>query len=176
MPMRMILGGLLALLVSGCTLPLSQSGGTLSPENQILPTPTSVFHPFFDAHKIMEGICFEAGFDAAGRVFVLRNPDELIEFFDLADNSRLCRHPVGRRHFDFDTGHVLAGGWSRGMGCVASHEIIRVQRDDEAKMLTIDLDFTVEGICNYELVRPFWLSIDQAADYSITIKVIHAVG
>ena len=119
----------------------------------------------------MSGICFEAALDAAGKVFVLHNPQEHIQFYDLADNSKLCRHPVLRNAFDFSNGRVLAGLWSYGKGCTARHDVLAVNRDDAAKTLTIQLQFVTEGACDYELIRPFWIGLDGVNDYQINIQV-----
>lgn len=119
----------------------------------------------------MSGICFEAALDAAGRVFVLRSADEHIRFYDLADASGLCRQPVQRHPFSFEGGRVLAGLWSAGRGCDALHEIDDVLRDDTARAFFVRLRFITLGGCNYELVRPFWIGIDQAADYAIELRV-----
>lgn len=124
-----------------------------------------------DMLPILSGICFEAAWDAAGQVFILRNADDHIRFYDLADNSGLCRRPVTRHPFDFTQGEVLAGLWSRGYGCVARYDIFDYARDDEAKTARIVLDFVTEGHCPYELVRGFWVSIPNAQDYTIDIQV-----
>jgi hypothetical protein len=123
------------------------------------------------ANKVMEGICFESAFDAAGRTFVLRNDTDLTNLFDLADNSRLCRHPVSRGTFDYSTGSVLAGTWSKGIGCKARHDLMKVKTREDKKLIKIVLDFVTEGACNYELVRPYWVGVSGAKDYAIKIKV-----
>ena len=89
----------------------------------------------------------------------------------MADNSHLCRHPVTRIPFDFSSGRVLAGLWSKGVGCTAHHNLTNFQRDDAAKKIVIQLQFVTEGDCNYELVRPFWIGINSAADYTIEFVV-----
>jgi len=139
-------------------------------------TPISSATPFpaglVDALPVMSGICFEAANDAAGQVFVLRNAEDHIHFYDLADNARLCRRPVTRYPFDFSSGAVLAGLWSRGQGCVARHDILSVERDDSKRQISIRLQFITEGDCNYELVRPFWVGIPDAQAYDIHIEVV----
>jgi hypothetical protein len=119
----------------------------------------------------MSGICFEAAFDAADSVFVFRNAIEHIRFYGLADQSALCRHPVARNPFDFSNGRVLAGLWSKGIGCTARHDVLEVLQDDAAKSLQIRLRFVTEGDCNYELLRPFWIGLDGVSDYEIRIEV-----
>lgn len=124
-----------------------------------------------DENPTMSGICFEAAWDAAGQVFVIRNAEEHIRFYGLSDNSQLCRRAVTRYPFDFSTGRVLAGLWSRGRGCTARHDVLDRQRDDNARTLAIHLRFVTEGDCPYDLVRPFWIGLDGVSDYAITITV-----
>jgi len=129
--------------------------------------PTQPPLPWSDESPVVSGICFEAAFDAAGEVFILRDADSHIHFYELADNSLLCRHPVTRNPFDFNRGRVLAGLWNKGIGCTARHDMMNFERDDSAKTIVIRLAFITEGDCDYELVRPFWLGIPHAADYEI---------
>jgi len=124
-----------------------------------------------DVLPLMSGICFEAAYDAAERVFVLRSAAELEAFYGLADNSRLCRRPVTRYAFDFTGGAALIGTWTRGMGCIARHELLDVARDEAARSIGLSFRFVVEGDCAYELVRPLWLAIDQGASYDISLRV-----
>lgn len=142
----------------------------IPPTATTAPSPTPAY-PWVDASAVMAGICFEAAADAAGRTFVIRSADELATFFDLADNSGLCRLPVERADFDFSDGRVIAGTWSRGDGCSARHTVDRIDRDDDARTLTITLRLVTEGDCAYELVRPFWVALDDVTDYAIEIVV-----
>lgn len=125
-----------------------------------------------DMLPVMSGICYEAAYDARNQVFVLRNAEEHIRFYDLADNSGLCRLPVTRHPFDFTQGAVLAGLWSDGIGCDANHEIAAYDRDDAAQTVRILLRFVTEGDCGYQLVRPFWVAIPNAQEYDIQIAVV----
>lgn len=134
-------------------------------------TPPALPPGLRDELPVMSGICFESAYDAAGRVFVLRNADDHIRLYNLADQSGLCRQPVARYPFDFSSGRVLAGLWTRGNGCAARHEVTAYQRDDAAKTLTLTLRFIPEGDCPYELVRAFWVSFPDATDYEINIEV-----
>ncbi|MEO8606861.1 MAG: hypothetical protein ABI690_03220 [Chloroflexota bacterium] len=142
------------------------------PTQVVAPTPTESY-PWTNENDVMSGICFEAALDAAGKVFVLHNSQEHIQFYDLADNSKLCRHPVTRSAFDFASagGRILAGLWSYGKGCTAHHDVLAVNRDDAAKTLTIQLQFVTEGTCDYELLRPFWIGLDGVSGYQINIQV-----
>ena len=156
-----------ALLIAGCYL-TSDLVETTTPTS---PAPTLATLLARDASDVMAGICFESAFDAAGQVFVLRSTEDQIHFYDLADNSHLCKDPVQRVSFDFSGGRVLAGLWSKGKGCTARHDVQSMSRDDDQKTVTIKVQFTVEGDCGYDLVRPFWLAIDRMTDYTIDIQV-----
>ena len=124
-----------------------------------------------DALPLMSGICFEAAYDAAGRVFVLRSAAELETFYNLADNSRLCRRPVQRHTFNFADDTALIGTWTRGLGCTARHELIEVTRDETARTLRLRFRFIQEGSCAYELVRPLWIAVAQAVGYDLSLEV-----
>lgn len=134
-------------------------------------TPTPFPYPWTNENALMNGVCFEAADDAAGRTFVLRSREDLAHFYDLADNSELCRHPIARADFDFSDGQILAGTWSRGAGCHARHDVQNVQRDDTARTLFIFLRLVTEGDCAYELVRPFWIGISGASGYDVQFIV-----
>lgn len=151
---------LLLLVLSACDV--------LNFEPTLYPTPAQLYQ---DANDVIRGICFEAAFDSAkqGLTFVLRDTEAQIAFYDLADNSELCRHPVERVPFDFSGGRVLVGLWSTGVGCTAHHDVLDTIRDDSVKTYQLSIRFVAEGDCPYELVRPFWVSIDGASDYTITI-------
>ena len=145
----------------------------LSPEVSSTPPPTPNNFPegIYDALPSVMGICFEASWDASDNIFIIRSAEEHIRFYDLADNSELCRRAVGRVPFDFSGGDILLGTWTRGTGCTAQHTITNYARDDNAKTITIQAQFSTEGDCPYELVRGFWLGIDGAQDYDITLEV-----
>ncbi|MBZ0299147.1 MAG: hypothetical protein K8J31_05380 [Anaerolineae bacterium] len=163
------------LILAGCTL--SGEAVPLLPEMaEPTATPTAAAPAEFveDVSDVMRGICFEAAFDAAGQVFVLRDTAAYIHFYDLADESHLCRHPVERTPFDFSSGRILAGGWSTGIGCTARHEIQSVTRDEATQQVTITVQFITEGSCDYELVRPLWLALDGVAGYAIDLHIAPA--
>jgi hypothetical protein len=139
----------------------------------VSPSTTPLPQGLQDALPILSGICFEAAWDATGQIFVLRNAEDHIRFYDLADNSSLCHRPVTRYPFEFAQGAVLAGLWTRGAGCVARYDILNYSRDDAAKTVLIEVDFITDGDCPYELVRGFWVGIPNAQDYAIEIHVIN---
>lgn len=161
---------LIVLFCSGCYL---SSLEVDSPAPAAGSTATVAILLAQDAADVMGGICFEAAQDAAGQVFILRNAEEHIRFYNLADNSQLCRRPVERTPFDFDTGRVLVGLWSKGAGCTANHTVESMSRDDATQTVTIRARFITEGDCPYELVRPFWRSLDGVSDYEIDLQVVN---
>lgn len=158
-----------------CLIPLSACMLSPAPppqtDNPPLSVPEQAPDGWIDASEIMYGICFESAYDARDQVFILRDEADLIRFFDLADNSQLCRRSVDRQMFDFSNGSIMAGVWSYGTGCVAHHEVTRFDRDDASRTLTITADFITEGDCPYELIRPFWMGLYGVADYEIILNV-----
>lgn len=124
-----------------------------------------------DAAALVQGVCFEAAYDAAGRVFSLRRPEDLAQFYDQVDHSQLCRQPISRAGFDFAGGTILAGLWSRGAGCTAHHEILGVDRSESDRALRIRLRLVTQGDCAYELVQPFWIALPGYSDWQIEIAV-----
>ena len=138
---------------------------------QDVPVPTPPL-PEADANDVVAGICFEAARDAAGRLFVFRSAEELANFFDLADNSQLCRQAVTRQTRDFSDGRVLAGLWSLGRGCAATHQVLRWQRNDGARQIHLQLRLDLTGDCDYELLRPWWMTLDGAREHDIVIEVL----
>lgn len=127
-------------LLTGCTL-------NTSPAQNLT---------WVDVNWLMNGVCFESAFDAAGQVFSIRDEDELSTFYDLVDNSELCRRPIERQNFDFGDGKMVTGLWSLGNGCTAKHDVLNVIQEESS--LTFQIRFTTEGDCPYELIRPFWVA------------------
>lgn len=139
------------------------------------PTATSTVPPpaplWTDENAVMSGLCFESAYDAAGQVFILRSAEEHIQLYDLADNSQLCSEPVMRNPFSFDGRRVLAGLWNRAIGCTGRHQVLDFQRDDAAKRILMRVQFVPEGECGYEVVVPFWIGLENAADFVIEMVV-----
>lgn len=174
--------GIMVLCTTGCfLLPSGEPQSTrtaitiasITPDltPQVTAIPSNFPQGVYDALPSVMGICFEASWDAADQVFIMRNAEEHINFYDLADNSELCRRAVRRIPFDFATGDILIGTWNRGLGCTAQHEIVNYVRDDNARTIVIQASFSTEGDCPYELVRGFWLGIEDAQDYDIRLEV-----
>ena len=161
------------ILLGGC-IELMEVSSIPPDASQTLSSPpaqsTSVY-PWTEENGVMSGFCFESALDAAGQTYILRSSEDHIGFYDLADNSQLCRHPVTRYPFDFGNGRVLAGLWSYGRGCTAHHDVVAYNRDDAARTISIQLRFVTEGTCDYELVRPYWIGLSNAVDYQIEITV-----
>ena len=166
--------GALATVLSGCIRPVDMGN-----QPQPVPDPIPVIPTappvdqgrWVDEREHVRGICFEAGWDAPGRIFIIRSAEDHIRFYDLADNSRLCRRPVSRVPRDFSDGYTIIGLWSKGIGCTAAHDVTRFQRDDDRRTLVINLQFTTDGDCGYELLRPWWVGVAGVADYEITLII-----
>ena len=163
------------MLLAGCR-PLLPDGEPEPSATPPAPESTPLPYGLSDERAVTAGICFESAFDAAGRVFVLHSPDELTWLFDSSDNSGFCRRPSPRGTFEFggDNGQparALAGVWSKGIGCTASHRIERVDVDDAARTFTVTVRFETAGDCPYELVRPFWIGITGYNEYDIRLNV-----
>jgi hypothetical protein len=166
------------MVLTACTPQTSEptpdliTGGTVTSTatpTHLIPPPTPF--PWDDASDVMSGLCFESVYDAAGRTYILHNTEELTQFFDLADNSHLCRHPVQRGEFDFSGDRLLVGLWTRAVGCSARHQVISVRRDDVARTYIITLRLVVESGCDYELVRPFWIGLSDVSEYDVRLLV-----
>lgn len=175
------LAAVFVLLLASCTRDFTPTPipppPTATPEIelQVVPgltlEPTTSPYPWTDESAVMSGLCFESIYDAAGQTFIIRSADALASFFDLADNSSLCRQPVTRVDYDFSNGRILAGTWTRATGCAAHHTVQNVRRDDTARTLFIFLKLNVEGECTYQLVRPFWIGLEGISDYEIQFVV-----
>jgi hypothetical protein len=176
-----LLGFVILWLLAGCARDFpptpTRPPDTPTPEIelQVVPgltvAPTQQPYPWTDESSVMAGLCFESVYDAAGKTYVLRSAEALSGFFDLADNSALCRRPVTRAEFDFSGDRILAGTWTRAVGCAAQHTVQNVRRDDTARTLFIFLKLNVEGDCTYELVRPFWIGLTGISDYEVQFVV-----
>ncbi|MGJ3238639.1 MAG: lipoprotein [Anaerolineae bacterium] len=179
---RSIFYAFLIALLSACNLMLDETQAPASRPLILIPSVTPALtqtdlvrdlpDDAYDALPVSMGICFESAWDATGRVFVIRDTQAHIDFYDQADGSGLCRQPVRREPFNFDTGDVLVGRWDRGIGCTAQHEIVRYERDERSQTIAIDARFITEGTCAYELVRGMWLGITDAQTYSITLTMV----
>lgn len=154
--------------ISACNVIPTLTDTTPSPIASPQAIATTPRYPWSDEIATLSGICFEAAYDARDRVFVLHHAMEHIQFYDLADHSRLCRQPVTRHPFEFEEGkRILAGVWSYGWGCVARHEVLRYGIANNT--LEIELQFIIEGDCPYELIQPFWVGMQGVDNIEIAV-------
>ncbi len=165
--------GWLALLLCGCNVisatPAPAPIELTPPASTPSPSATALLYPWVDASAVMAGLCFEVVQAWAGQPMVLRDADQQSGFYDRVDASGLCRRPVRRYPFDFSEGRVLAGLFSRGVGCTARHEVLGWERDAYANRFVIRLRFITEGDCPYELVRGFWIGIEGVGAAEVVI-------
>jgi hypothetical protein len=163
------------LLLASCNLDTpnpSPLPNVVIPSQTAIPAPSNILYgDLTDESAVMAGICFEGAFDARGKIFLLKTALDHINFYDQADNARLCRRNVARMPFDFDNGAVLVGIWSYGRGCTSQHTITAYERDEEAKTITIRASFATQGDCNYELLQPLWIGVPNAQAYGVTLVV-----
>jgi hypothetical protein len=127
--------------------------------------------PYTNENAVMSGICFEAALARANTQVLLTSADQHIAFYGEIDASGLCRRPVTRYPFEFSNGRALVGTWSVGTGCDAAHEPLDLLRDDSARAIIVRVRFSATSGCNYELIQPFWIGIDNAAGYDVRILV-----
>lgn len=122
-----------------------------------------------DAAALLEGVCFEAAHAMSGQAFILTSQEQLNSLYDQIDSTKLCRRPIARQTFDF-AGRTVVGTWTYSpQGCTARHELIRVRRNDENRVLNLRYRFIVEGDCPYELIRPLWVAVDNPDSYNIRL-------
>ncbi len=124
-----------------------------------------------DVSYLMEGVCFEAALNVAGKVFKIKDANALATFYTQIDHDQACEDPINPVSYPFNDGEVIVGLWSAGMGCTATHVVQNVQRDDTQRQETIQLQFVTVGDCPYELLQPFWIAVPQSAGLNIQIEV-----
>lgn len=168
--------GVFVLLATACTLGTTPSPTPVperTPDVPVEATATPVPElPWNDVASVMEGVCFEAAFDVRDQVFVFRNTAELTAFFDMLDGLGVCRRAIERGTFDFADGQAIAGLWSYDFGCTAQHTLVDFTREQSPPSISIRLNLEIGGDCPYELLRPFWISLRDAASAEITIEVL----
>jgi hypothetical protein len=109
---------------------------------------------------LLDGVCTEFLFSAAGETFVWDTPDALAAFYNRVDESEQCSGEVIRGTFDFD-GRVLAGAIAAATGCDASFHVGEVAASGDAHILPLTL--TVAPGCAYELVEPLVVAVPRAS-------------
>ncbi len=157
---------------AACTLntppPLPRLTNTPLVENEGQPTAETRWH---DINYTVDGVCFNAAEDAVDQIFILRSAQEHIRFYDGVDQSQLCRQPIQRHPVNFEGGFVIAGVWNAGRGCTARHDVATYIRHEDARLIVFNLKFITEGDCPYDLIRPFFVGLPDAADYEITFLI-----
>ncbi len=149
------------LILAGCNLPVR---GPALPEiavPAVTPDPTFAGQPFQDARALFGGVCFNYWVEQANRGFLLTSAADLITFYNEVDESALCRFPVIREPFDFETGRILIGVVNVGTGCQAFTDPLALVTDAATRTVTMHVRWGVTGDCNYRLARPFWVSIPR---------------
>lgn len=169
---RFVLFLLLGTILTACLQPVTPAAPSETAFS-LPPTvaPSTSTPPWTDASRVFDGVCFEAAQAISGQVFVLRNAQDHIQFYDRIDQSGLCRRAITRHPFEFGNGQILAGLWSAGHGCKAHHQLIAYQQDDANQRLIIVVRFITEGTCNYQLLRAYWIGVDGLAGYDVQIVV-----
>jgi hypothetical protein len=166
------IGSLMMLILAGCNIQTDTIVPTLpnivieSATEAPLSTPST---EYTDASLVMSGLCWGAMFELRDTPFVIMNAEQHIEFYNQVDQLQRCPRPITRYPHDFNDGSALVGIWSYGMGCTAQHTITNFERDEATQTINIQAQFTTQGECNYELLRPLWLSIPNVQEFQITL-------
>jgi len=161
----------LVILLTGCNLDVSPSGEPTPPATQITPSAIELNLPWQPMRYTVDNVCFEYAQSVATQVFTLRSAEDHIRFYDAIDDSQICRRPIERVPVNFNGGFLIIGLWTPASGCTGRHDLLRFRQDDNAKSIEIELKFVAVGTCNYELLVPFWIGLDGAADYDVTVSV-----
>ncbi len=165
----------IGLLLAACnlTLPVAELPPPTLPRVSIATrAPTATPDPFDgleDARAVMVGVCFEAAYQRRDTPFVLRSEADLTRLYNEIDQSEHCRRPVQRQAFDFSGGRTLVGLWSYGVGCTANHTLTQ-QRDEAVRTVTLRAALSVDGDCNYELIRPLWVAVPLEAGWEVSLE------
>lgn len=135
------------------------------------PTPTPdpfEGQPYQDATDLFRGVCFEYWVAQVNRVYVIDSAFAHIDFYNEVDQSALCRFPVERLPFDFETGDILVGAVNVGTGCWAYTAPLALAQDDVARTVTLRVTWGIAGDCDYRLVRPFFVRMPRPpAGYTV---------
>ena len=122
------------------------------------PALTTDSGPYENQTALLDGVCTEFLFTAAGETFVWDTPEALAAFYDRADESEQCPGRVARGAFDFDE-RALAGAIALAIGCDASFRVEGLVEGTEARTLLLALQ--IEPGCDYELVEPLLLAVPR---------------
>ena len=122
-----------------------------------------------DVAALLGGVCFEAAQAMLGQAFILTSQEQLDSLYNQIDASERCSHPIIRQTFDF-IGRTVVGTWTYApQGCTARHDLVRLRRNDEARVIALRYRFTVDGDCPYELIRPLWVAVENPDSYDIRL-------
>ncbi len=137
----------------------SPTGLALTPPS---PTPDPFTgQPYQDAGALFSGVCFDYWVAQVNRVYVIDSAFAHIDFYNEVDDSALCRFPVERRPFDFETGEILVGAVNVGTGCWAYTAPLALEQDDAARTVTLWAAWGIAGDCDYRLARPFFVRMPR---------------
>lgn len=165
------------ILLGGCIRlePVATSTGTLDFTPTTAQVSDATPNPrWINANDLVKGICFDAAAQLANATYVIHTSAEWTQF-----NQRftsLCQEPVRLEPLVLEDGDVLVGTWSTGQGCTAEHQVNNFQWDASNRTIALYVEFAVSGECPYELIRPFWVILKQAAGYQITLTITHAAA
>jgi hypothetical protein len=181
---------LAARALSGCTLsdqpPSSPGPVTSLPDADLSPTPDGQDTqaaasplppslrtdpgPFTDAAWLLDGVCFEYLAQMDGERWTWTAEEDMNDFFDRVDDSKLCGIPVPRPTFDF-TDAILVGAVQTAQGCDAAHRVVNVLQDDRAQTRTLVVALDVQPGCPYDLVQLFLVAVPRLPP-SYTTQII----
>ena len=134
-----------------------------------IPALTADVGAFENQTALLDGVCTEFLFSAAGETFVWDAPEALAAFYNRVDESELCRGSVARASFDF-AGRVLAGAITAATGCDAAFRAGDVITSGDAQILPLEL--TVAPGCAYELVEPLVVAVPRGpSDEPLRVEV-----
>ncbi len=150
--------------------PIAVTPGAAPPS----PTPDPFAgQPYQDARALFDGVCFDYWVQQVNRVYVIGTAFEHIAFYNEVDESGLCRFPVVRHPFDFEEGRILVGAVNIGTGCWAATVPLALVTDDEARTVTLRVEWAVSGDCDYRLARPFFVSLPRPPEgYRVTMAFV----
>jgi hypothetical protein len=160
---RLLLALCLSVALAACTLNDTSQPVEVPPPAAEQPVRVT------DVAVLLEGICFEAAHALSGQAFILTSQEQLNGLYNQIDGSELCRRPIARHTFDF-AGHTVVGTWTYSpQGCTARHDLVRLRRNDENRVLNLRYRFIVEGDCPYELIRPLWIAVENPDSYNVRL-------
>jgi hypothetical protein len=129
----------------------------------VIPIATTTF-PVIDVSGLLDEVCFEALLSLDGQRLVFLDDVSLSTFYNSLDNY--CEEPAPRYTFDFSTQMIVLAAEVT-TGCSA--EFIPINLD----AVSLLLQFSVSGSCNYELVTVYMAALARPAG-AFEVRVIGA--